>query len=123
MMAALAVRARPGIDQVAGPDVSPALGAGLSIVSKDSGVYYSRRLSDQKHDFAAAHGIPSQPAIFQNFASDGEAFIPRRVDTAPVAIPTRSTHSPFEIVDEWDLNQYVALLAGFVTSAPRQGRR
>ena len=77
MMAALAVRARPGIDQVAGPDVSPALGAGPSIVSKDSGVYYSRRLSDQQHDLAAAHGIPSQPAIFQNFASDGEAFIRR----------------------------------------------
>jgi putative aminopeptidase FrvX len=110
----------PGVDRL---DVSPALGAGPTIVYKDSGVHYSRRLSDQLLDLAAAHGIPTQPAIFQNFASDGEAFIRRGVDTALVAFPTRYTHSPFEMVDERDLNQCVALLAAFVTSAPCQGRR
>ena len=123
MMAALAVRARPGIDQGAGPVVSPALGAGPTIVSKDFGGHYSRRLSDQQHDLAAAHGIPSESATFQNFASGGEAFIRRGDDTAPVDFPTRSTQNPFEIVDERDRNQCVALLVGFLTSAPCRGRR
>src|SRR5215216_923764 len=118
MMAALAVRARPRVDQGAGPVVSLAPGAGPAIVYKDPGVHYSRRLSDQLLDLAAAHSMPTQPAIFQNFASDGEAFIRRGVDTALVAFPTSYTHSPFETVDERDLNQCVALLTGILTSAP-----
>ena len=51
-----------------------------------------------------------QPAIFQNFASDGEAFIRRGVETALVAFPTRYTHSPFEMVDERDLTAVRATL-------------
>jgi len=122
-MAAFAVRAHPGIDQGAGRGVSPALGAGPTIVSKNSEVHYSRGLSDQHHDRAAAHGIPSQPVLFQGFAGDAEAFIRRAIDTGPVAFPMRSTHSPFEMVEERDSNQCVALLAGFKASAPCQGRR
>jgi tetrahedral aminopeptidase len=110
----------PGVDRL---DVSPALGAGPTIVYKDSGVHYSRRLSDHLLDLAAVHDIPAQPAIFQNFASDGEAFIRRGVDTALIAFPTRYTHSPFETVDERDLAHCVQLLAGFVTSAPCPERR
>ena len=47
------------LTELLGSDVSPALGAGPTIVYKDSGVHYSRRLSDQLLDLAAAHGIPS----------------------------------------------------------------
>jgi tetrahedral aminopeptidase len=68
-------------------------------------------------------GMLVQPAIFQNFASDGEAFIRRGVETALVAFPTRYTHSPFEMVDEQDLTQCVQLLAAFATSASYQERR
>jgi endoglucanase len=110
----------PGVDRL---DISPALGAGPTIVYKDSGVHYSRRLSDRLLDLAAEQGMPAQPAIFQNFASDGEAFIRRGVDTALVAFPTRYTHSPFEMVDERDLNHCVQLLAAFVTTAPAVERR
>jgi endoglucanase len=110
----------PGVDRL---DVSPALGAGPTIVYKDSGVHYSRRLSDHLLDLAADAGIPTQPAIFQNFASDGEAFIRRGVETALIAFPTRYTHSPFEMVDERDLAHCVKLLTAFVTSAPCPERR
>jgi tetrahedral aminopeptidase len=111
------------LTELLGPDLSPALGAGPAIVYTDAGVHYSRRLSNQLLDLAAVQGIPTRPAIFQNFASDGEAFIQRGVATALGAFPTRYTHSPFETVDDRDLNQCVALLAAFVTSAPCQGRR
>lgn len=110
----------PGVDRL---DVTPALGAGPTIVYKDSGVHYSRRLSDHLIDLAVSEGMTVQPAIFQNFASDGEAFIRRGVETALLAFPTRYTHSPFEMVDEQDLNECVQLLAAFATSASYQERR
>jgi putative aminopeptidase FrvX len=111
------------LTELLGSDLSPALGAGPSIVYKDAGVHYSRRLSNQLLDLAAVQGIPTQPAIFQNFTSDGEAFIRRGVDTALGAFLTRYSQSLFETVDDRDLSQCVALLAAFVTSAPCQGRR
>lgn len=103
----------PGVDRL---DVTPALGEGVTIVYKDSGVHYSRRLSDRLMDLAEANGIPAQPAIFRRFASDGEALIRRGVETALLAFPTRYTHSPFEMVDEADLEATIALLAAFVTT-------
>ena len=111
------------LTELPGPAVNPALGGGPMIVYKDSGVHSSRHLSDDLLDLAAVHGIPTQPAFFQNFASDGGAFIRRGVDTALIAFPTRYTDTPFEMVEERDLNQCVALLAAFVTTAPCQGRR
>ncbi|MEJ7800574.1 MAG: M20/M25/M40 family metallo-hydrolase [Ilumatobacter sp.] len=105
----------PGVDRL---DVTPALGHGPIVVYKDSGVHYSRRLSDQLMALAESNDIPVQPAIFRRFASDGEALIRRGVDTALVAFPTRYTHSPFEMVEEGDLDATVALFAAFVTSPP-----
>jgi endoglucanase len=109
----------PGVDRL---DVTPALGGGPIVVYKDSGVHYSRRLSDQLMSLAEADGIPVQPAIFRRFASDGEALIRRGVDTALVAFPTRYTHSPFEMVDEGDLEATIALLESFVTTTPESTR-
>lgn len=108
----------PGVDRL---DVTPGLGEGPTIVYKDSGVHYSRRLSDRLMDLAEARGIPTQSAVFQRFASDGEALIRRGVETALVAFPTRYTHSPFEMVDEHDLDHCVALLAAFVTGRDADG--
>jgi endoglucanase len=108
----------PGVDRL---DVTPALGEGPTVVYKDSGVHYSRRLSDRLLALAEAEGIPAQPAVFQRFASDGEALIRRGVETALLAFPTRYTHSPFEMVDEADLERCVALLTAFVTGRPEAG--
>lgn len=109
----------PGVDRL---DVTPALGEGPTIVYKDAGVHYSRRLSDRLVDLAEANDIPVQPAIFVRFASDGEAFIRRGVETALLAFPTRYTHSPFETVDEGDLQASVDLLALFLTSPAEVAR-
>lgn len=106
----------PGVDRL---DVTPALGEGVTVVYKDSGVHYSRRLSDQLIDLANANQIAIQPAIFRRFASDGEAFIRRGIDTALLAYPTRYTHSPFEMVHESDIDGTIDLLLAFITN--RQG--
>lgn len=106
----------PGVDRL---DITPGLGEGVTVVYKDSGVHYSRRLSDRLVSLAEANQIPVQPAIFRRFASDGEALLRRGVETALLAFPTRYTHSPFEMVDERDLAATIALLTVFVTS--RQG--
>jgi len=50
-----------------------------------------------------ALAVRARPGIDRNFASDGETFIRRGVDTALVDFPTHDTHSPFERVDERDL--------------------
>jgi tetrahedral aminopeptidase len=110
----------PGVDRL---EVPPGLGGGPTIVYKDSGVHYSRILSDRLIDIADGIGIPTQPAIFQRFASDGEMFIRRGVDTALIAFPTRYTHSPFEMVDEGDLDACVRLIQAFLMSAPVLERR
>ena len=105
----------PGLDRL---DVTPALGEGVTVVYKDAGVHYSRRLSDRLVDLAEERGIPVQPAIFIRFASDGEAFIRRGVETALLAFPTRYTHSPFEMVDEGDLQATIDLVKAFLTTPP-----
>ncbi len=105
----------PGVDPL---DVTPMLGAGVTVVYKDAGVHYSRRLSDRLIDLAESNGLPIQPAIFRRFASDGEAFIRRGIDTALLAYPTRYTHSPFEMVHEDDLEGTVSLLEAFVQEGP-----
>lgn len=109
----------PGLDRL---DVTPALGEGVTVVYKDAGVHYSRRLSDRLVDLAEKRGIPVQPAIFIRFASDGEAFIRRGVETALLAFPTRYTHSPFEMVDEGDLQATVDLVMAFLTTPPEPAR-
>jgi endoglucanase len=80
--------------------------------------HYSRRLSDALIEVAHRNAIPVQPAVFQHFGSDGAALIRRGVDSALLTYPTRYTHSPFETVDESDLEQAVALLVAFVTQGP-----
>ncbi len=109
----------PGVDRL---DVTPALGEGVTVVYKDSGVHYSRRLSNQLVALAEREGIPVQLAIFRRFASDGEAFIRRGIDTALLAYPTRFTHSPFEMVHEADLEATIALISAFLTAPPSGGQ-
>jgi endoglucanase len=88
------------------------------IVYQDAMCHYSRRLSDTLLAVACHQDIPVQRAVFQYFGSDGAALIRRGVDSALLAYPTRYTHSPFETVDESDLEHAVALLVAFVKHGP-----
>lgn len=112
----------PGVDK---RDWPSRLGAGPIVVYQDANAHYSRRLSDHLVDVARQHNIPVQRAVFQHFGSDGAVLIKRGVDSALLAYPTRYTHSPFETVDESDLDQSVELLVAFVENGPvnRESRR
>jgi putative aminopeptidase FrvX len=105
----------PGVDEC---DFPSRLGGGPMVVYQDAMCHYSRRLSDTLLEVANQNDIPVQRAIFQHFGSDGAALIKRGVDSALMAYPTRYTHSPFETVDESDLEHSVALLVAFVKQGP-----
>lgn len=91
------------------------LGQGPALVHKDMAVPYTRDLTVRLARAAAEAEIPIQHATFQNFSSDGKEWIQQGVPTAMVAFPCRHTHSPFETVDEGDLERTVDLLEAFVT--------
>jgi endoglucanase len=101
-------------------DIPVRLGDGPVLVHKDSEIHYSRRVIDRLIATAGSHEIPIQHAIFQNYASDGAAFIRQGIPTALIAFPARYTHSPFETVDESDLLQNVRLLKAYVTTSAGQ---
>lgn len=111
----------PGVDE---RDFPSRLGGGPMVVYQDAVCHYSRRLSDGLVAVARENDIPVQRAVFQHFGSDGAALIKRGVDSALLTYPTRYTHSPFETVEESDLEHAVALLAAFVKRGPvqREGR-
>jgi endoglucanase len=94
------------------------LGGGPILVHKDASVAYHWGTSQAIARCAHAAGIPIQHATFQNFASDGKEWILQGVPTAMVAFPCRHTHSPYETVDEGDLEALVELLVAFVTTTP-----
>ena len=95
-----------------------ALGAGPLVIHKDSMVHYTRDLIWRVVDVAAQAGVPIQHAILENFGSDGSELVRQGIPTALVAPPTRYTPSPFEMVDERDLDATLRLLAAFVTTPP-----
>ena len=95
-----------------------ALGAGPLVIHKDSMVHYTRDLIWRVVDVAAQASVPIQHAILENFGSDGSELVRQGIPTALVAPPTRYTHSPFEMVDERDLDATLRLLAAFVTTPP-----
>lgn len=103
----------PGVDHL---DTPTRLGAGPILVHQDSEIHYSRNISDRLVSTAVAADIPLQHAVFQNYASDGAAFIRQGIPTALVAFPARYTHSPFETVAISDLLRTIDLIEAYVTS-------
>ena len=103
----------PGTD---GGEVVGKLGGGPTIVYKDSMAHYDRRVINRLHEVAVANGIPVQETVYSGFGSDGVALMRSGVPAALLAIPTRYTHSAFEMGDERDLDSTLALLAAFVTT-------
>lgn len=103
----------PGIDE---REMPVRLGAGPTLVYKDSYTHYDRRVINQLIDVAAGHDIPVQESIFPGFGSDGGALIRAGIPTALLGIATRYTHSPFEMCDARDVTGALDLLRAFVTS-------
>jgi endoglucanase len=100
----------PGPDK---RDFPSKLGSGPIVVHQDMTAHYSRRLTEALVTTARTCAIPIQPAIFQNYGSDGAALLRRGVEVALLTYPTRYTHSPIETVDERDLVSCVDLLVSF----------
>lgn len=94
------------------------LGGGPLLVHKDASVHYTRSLIWRIADIAEQAGIPVQHAIFERFGSDGAQLIRHGIPSVLMAPPTRYTHSPFEMVDEKDLDFTRRLLSAFATTAP-----
>jgi tetrahedral aminopeptidase len=100
----------PGVDQ---RDVSVRLGAGPTIVHKDLS-HYNRQFTLDLIHTAREAGIPVQPAVFGVYGSDSSAFTRHGLKAALVVVPTRYTHSPFEMLHLHDVEQTVALMQAFL---------
>jgi tetrahedral aminopeptidase len=107
----------PGVDR---RDVSVRLGAGPTLIHKD--LYaYSAHLNDAITDTASEAGIPLQHAVFGIFGSDAGALLREGVAASLIGIPTRYTHSPFEMLHADDLDHTVQLLQAFFERRPALG--
>jgi endoglucanase len=92
------------------------LGQGPVLIYKDAMTHYDRRVIQRVLDTAAESAIDVQHGVYSGFGSDGVALIRAGIPTALLAIPTRYTHSPFEMGDERDVDATLQLLTAFVTS-------
>ena len=92
-------------------------GSGPTIVHKDLSSY-SRPLTLQLIKSAERVDIPVQPAVFGVYGSDASAFTRQGIKAALVVVPTRYTHSPFEMVHLNDVEQTVRLLQNFLETEP-----
>ena len=91
------------------------LGAGPLVVHKDAFVAYDHALSWKLSDCADAAGIPWQHGVFAGYGSDGVPFVQAGIPTALLCVPTRYTHSPFEMIDPDDVDALVRLLTAWVS--------
>lgn len=100
----------PGVDP---RDVSARLGSGPTIVHKDLHSY-NRALTLSLTSAAQTADIPIQPAVFGVYGSDAGAFTRQGVQSALVVVPTRYTHSPFEMIHLRDVELTIQLLKSFL---------
>ena len=103
----------PGVDP---RDVAARLGSGPTVVHKDLS-HYSRPLTRALIKTARAATIPVQPAVFAFYGSDASAFTRHGLQAALVVVPTRYTHSPFEMVHLNDVELTVQLLKQFLETS------
>jgi endoglucanase len=90
------------------------LGRGPILVHKDARVWYDHQLTWAVADLAEAKGIAFQHGTNGGASTDGLPFLRAGVPTVNVAIPTRYTHTAFEMVDPEDLVAATALLEALV---------
>ena len=92
------------------------LGGGPTIVHKDALAFYDARLVDSLLGVARRNAIPVQHGVYAGYGSDGVPFLDAGTRSALVAIPTRYTHTAFEMVDPRDVLGTVRLLEAFTTT-------
>lgn len=97
-------------------DYNAHLGGGPTLVHKDALITYDKRLLWRCADLARANGISFEHGVYANFGSDGGGFFDAGIPSLLIGVPTRYTHTAFEMVDERDIYATVELLRAFVTS-------
>ena len=96
------------------------LGGGPTLVHKDAGIHYDRRLLWRLADVAQANTIPFQHGVYANYGSDAHVFFDHGIPAALIGTPTRYTHTATEMVEESDMLATVNLLRAFATTPPAQ---
>ena len=96
------------------------LGGGPTLVHKDGGIHYDRRLLWRLADVAKANTIPFQHGVYANYGSDAHAFFDHGIPAVLIGTPTRYTHTATEMVEESDLIATINLLRTFVTTPPAE---
>lgn len=86
------------------------LGKGPVFVYKDFMIHYNHSWIKELEKLCITKNIPFQRAIYKNYGSDGAAFITSGMKTVLIAIPTKYTHSPIEIVNLKDVDDTINLL-------------
>jgi len=104
------------IPTVEATEYAARLGAGPTLVHKDGQIAYDHRLTWAIADVATAAGIAYQHGVFSQFSSDGIPLMRAGVPTALIGVPTRYTHTAFELVDPVDVLATTQLLEALVTS-------
>jgi endoglucanase len=100
----------PGVDA---RDIANRLGYGPVIVHKDA-YAYNRAMIQRLTEVAEDAGIQYQDAVYVIYGSDAASFIRQGVPSALITVPTRYTHSPFEMVHLRDVERTVDLLKAFL---------
>lgn len=90
------------------------LGKGPIIAHKDARIHYSEKVANKLIAAADRIGHPLQHAVFHGFGSDGDQLIRAGIPTALFTFPTRYTHSPYEMVNEQDLQSMLAIMKELV---------
>jgi endoglucanase len=106
------------VPTVAPKEYAARLGGGPTLVHKDTYVHYDQRLLWRVADVAQAHALPFQHGVYANYGSDAAIFFDHGVPAVLIGVPTRYTHTAFEMVDESDVVATVRLLHAFVTTPP-----
>ncbi|MBH8598945.1 M42 family peptidase [Thermoactinomyces sp. CICC 10523] len=102
------------IPNISEDDYPARLGGGPILVHRDSVVHYDEGLLWKMADVAEQHHIPYQHGLFSNYGSDGIAFVDSGIRSILVTIPTRYTHTPFEMIELSDIGHTVELLSCFL---------
>jgi endoglucanase len=100
----------PGVDQ---RDVSSRLGGGPILIHKDL-FGYNFQLNNLLTSVAEANSIPLQHAVYGIYGTDAGALVREGVAASAIGVPTRYTHSPFEMVHADDLETTRALLTALL---------
>jgi endoglucanase len=101
---------------VSSADYETRLGGGPILVHKDGRIAYDHTLTWAIADVAAERRVPVQHGVMPGASTDGIPLLRAGVPTAYIGMPTRYTHTAFEMVEPDDLLDLVDLLEALVSS-------